>query len=84
MNTWKGSFLSIRCLSLVLFLSLLVLQQTEERERERTLVEKEKIRTKDGMIKREWEEVIIGFLPFRLIYESLGITSLFGPATLAV
>jgi hypothetical protein len=48
MNTWKGSFLSIRCLSLVLFLSLLVLQQTgeRERERERTKVEKEKIRTR--------------------------------------
>jgi hypothetical protein len=41
-------------LSLVLFLSLLELQQTEERQRERRL------RTKDGMIKREWEEEIIG------------------------
>jgi hypothetical protein len=55
-----------------------------DRERERTLVEKEKIRTKDGMIKREWEEVIIGFLQFHLMYESLGVTSLFGPATRAV
>ncbi len=52
--------------------------------REREPVEKEKIRTKDGMIKREWEEVIIGFLPFHLMYESLGVTSLFGPATRAV
>jgi hypothetical protein len=59
----EGEF-SQHQMSLSCSLSVSLGVAANRREREREPVEKEKIRKKDGMIKREWEEVIIGFLHF--------------------